>query len=111
MHWVDGLAVDWELAPIWERYPADDVWGLYAERAVRRRGERDLRLDGAPRPGQGVRAPAGPEPQALYEQIADAFQAAGVCAEVSTAGYRRALDELYPDPELLRDVLRARACR
>ena len=40
-------------------------------------------------------------PQALYRQIADAFQAAGVCAEVSSAGYRQTLDELYPDPELL----------
>ena len=41
------------------------------------------------------------EPQALYRQIADAFQAAGVCAEVSSAGYHQTLDELYPDPELL----------
>ena len=40
-------------------------------------------------------------PQALYRQIADAFQAAGVCAEVSSAGYHQTLDELYPDPELL----------
>ena len=37
----------------------------------------------------------------LYEQIADAFAAAGVCAEVSTAGFDRVLGELYPDPDLL----------
>ena len=40
-------------------------------------------------------------PQVLYRQIADGFEAAGVCAEVSSAGYRQTLDELYPDPELL----------
>ena len=51
--------------------------------------------------------PAGAEPQALYEQIADAFQAAGVCAEVSSAGYRQTLGELYPDPELLAMLQRA----
>src|SRR5262249_18328624 len=43
--------------------------------------------------------PAEPEP--VHETIADAFAAAGVCAEVSTAGYRRALGELYPAPPLL----------
>ena len=42
-----------------------------------------------------------PKPRALYDQMADAFAEGGVCAEVSTAGYRRALGELYPDPELL----------
>ena len=60
VHWVAGLAVDWELAPIWDRYPADEVWRLYCEDLCLAAAERHLRLDGPPRPGQGVRAAAGP---------------------------------------------------
>jgi histidinol-phosphatase (PHP family) len=48
-----------------------------------------------------------PPPRVLYEQIADAFQAAGVCAEVSTAGLQTPLEEVYPARELLR-LLRER---
>jgi histidinol-phosphatase (PHP family) len=100
VHWVAGLAVDWELAPIWDRYPVDEVWRLYCE---------DLCLaaasgiyDSMAHPDLAKVFGQRPEqPQALYRQIADAFQAAGVCAEVSSAGYHQTLDELYPDPELL----------
>jgi histidinol-phosphatase (PHP family) len=34
--------------------------------------------------------------------MVEAVAEAGVCIEVSTAGYRRALGELYPAPQLLR---------
>jgi histidinol-phosphatase (PHP family) len=47
-----------------------------------------------------------PAPAALYVQMAEAFAEAGVCAEVSTAGYRRALGEIYPAPELLSELRR-----
>src|SRR5215831_1465782 len=29
VHWIDGLAVDWEAAPIWDRYPTEEVWRRY----------------------------------------------------------------------------------
>ena len=102
VHWVAGLAVDWELAPIWERYPADEVWRLYCDALCAGGGERHLRLDGPPRPGQGVRAAAGPEPQALYR--ADRRRLPGgrrLRRGVDRRAIGRALDELYPDPELL----------
>src|SRR3954469_19152675 len=100
VHWVAGLAVDWELAPIWDRYPAREVWRLYCE---------DLCLAAASGIYDSMAHPdlakvfgqRPARPQALYRQIADAFQASGVCAEVSSAGYRQTLAELYPDPELL----------
>ena len=57
VHWIDGLAVDWEAAPIWERHRREGRLGDVRRRAVRSGAERDLRLDGAPRPGQGVREP------------------------------------------------------
>ena len=106
VHWVAGLAVDWELAPIWDRYPVDEVWRLYCE---------DLCLaaasgiyDSMAHPDLAKVFGQRPEqPQALYRQIADAFQAAGVCAEVSSAGYHQTLDELYPDPRAAGDAARA----
>jgi histidinol-phosphatase (PHP family) len=101
VHWVDGLAVDWELAPIWERYAAADVWRLYTNElcAAAASGIYDSMSHPDLAKVFGQRPP---EPERLYAEIADAFAAAGVCAEVSTAGYRRQLGELYPSPVLLR---------
>lgn len=39
--------------------------------------------------------------QALYEAAADAFAAGGAAVEVSTAGFRKPVGELYPVPEFL----------
>jgi histidinol-phosphatase (PHP family) len=101
VHWVAGLAVDWEMAPIWERYPVDEVWRMYVDDlcAAAASGIYDSMAHPDLAKVFGYR-PA-PKPLALYQQIADAFAAAGVCAEVSTAGFGRALGELYPDPDLL----------
>ncbi len=43
--------------------------------------------------------------EALYADAADAFAAGGAAVEVSTAGFRKPVDELYPTPAFLR------ACR
>ena len=37
----------------------------------------------------------------VYEETADAVEAAGVCAEISTKGLRVPVGELYPHPDLL----------
>jgi len=37
----------------------------------------------------------------LFEETADAIEAAGVCVEVSAAGLHKPVGELYPDPPLL----------
>lgn len=39
--------------------------------------------------------------QALYDAAADAFLAGGAAVEVSTAGFRKPVGELYPDPRFL----------
>ena len=100
VHWVDGLAVDWDAAPIWERYPVDEVWRRYVDvlGAAASSGIYDSMAHPDLAKVFGDR-PAELEP--LHGTIADAFAAAGVCAEVSTAGYRQALGELYPAPPLL----------
>lgn len=40
--------------------------------------------------------------QALYDAAAEAFLAGGAAVEVSTAGFRKPVGELYPDPAFLR---------
>jgi histidinol-phosphatase (PHP family) len=101
VHWVAGLAVDWEAAPVWERHAVADVWRMYVDAVC------DAALSGLydvmahPDLAKVFGHRPEPRPVELYVQMADAFQAAGVCAEVSTAGYRRALGEIYPDPQLL----------
>ena len=108
VHWVSGLAVDWEQASIWERMEVADVWSRYAD-AVSAAALSGI-YDSMAHPDLAKVFGHRPEqrPSHLYEGIADAFAAAGVCAEVSTAGIRNTpFAELYPDPLLL-DMLHAR---
>jgi histidinol-phosphatase (PHP family) len=101
VHWVAGLAVDWEAASIWERYPVDRVWSMYVDDLCAAAASGIYDTMAHPDRAKVFGHRPQPKPLGLYEQIADAFAAAGVCAEVSTAGFGRALGELYPDPELL----------
>ena len=102
VHWLDGLAVDQEPG-VWGRLPVEQVWRRYfaclAELA--RSGAVDALAHVDLAKIFGLR----PEPQttaALHEQAAEAIAGAGVCVEVSTAGLRKPVGELYPDPGLLR---------
>ncbi len=101
VHWVAGFAVDWERASIWERYPVDKVWSMYVDALCTAAASGIYDTMAHPDLAKVFGHRPQPKPLALYERIADAFAAAGVCAEVSTAGFGRALGELYPDPELL----------
>lgn len=53
----------------------------------------------------GHRPSAALDLEALYAEAARAFAAGGAAVEVSTAGFRKPIGELYPDPAFLR------ACR
>ncbi len=50
----------------------------------------------------GHRPSAALDLDALYAEAAEAFVAGGVAVEVSTAGLRKPVGELYPDPAFLR---------
>ena len=101
VHILDGEAVDLEPG-IWSRLPVAEVWRRYFVelRNLARSGLVDVlahpdlvKLYG--------RFP-GPEDVAfLHEETKDAIDAAGVAVEVSTAGLRRPVGELYPAPDLL----------
>ena len=86
-----GLAVDWDAAPVWEHAPGRrGLADRTSTRVCAAASSGIYDVHGASRPGQGVRPPARPSRRALYERSwPTAFAAAGVCAEVSSAGYRR----------------------
>lgn len=100
-HEIDNPANSvWETASeaeVWERYV--DGWcdaaasGIYDTMA-----HPDLAKVFGSRP---------PDPARLHGRMIDAAAAAEVCVEVGSAGYRRALGELYPAPELLAGFARA----
>ena len=101
VHWLAGLAVDWEAAPVWEHHSVADVWEMYTEQLCAAAASGVYDVMAHPDLAKVFGDRPDPKPLHLYERIADAFAAAGVCAEVSSGGYHGPLGEPYPDPELL----------
>jgi histidinol-phosphatase (PHP family) len=98
VHWIDGLAVDQEPG-LWGRYPVEEVWRRYFDALA------ELSASGA------VDVLAHPDLVKIFgRRVAWSWPAvsatlAGVCVEISTAGLRKPVAEIYPDLEFLR------ACR
>ena len=101
VHWLDGEAVDIEPG-VWSRLPVEEVWRRYFVllRGLARSGLADV-LAHPDLPKVFGRRPDDDELTFLYEETADAIEAAGVAVEVSTAGLRKPVGELYPAPEVL----------
>ena len=101
-HWLGDREIDHAANSVWETRPEPEVWQLYVDGFCQ--AARSGLYDSMSHPDLakvfGHRP--DPEPLELYAQMADAAAAGGVCIEVSTAGYRRVLGELYPAPALLR---------
>jgi histidinol-phosphatase (PHP family) len=102
VHWIDGVAVDQEPG-LWELHSVEEVWHRYvaAVTELAESGDVDVlaHLDLA-KIFQKL-----PEPRVLAElreQLADTAARASVAVEVSTAGLRKPVGELYPAPALLR---------
>jgi histidinol-phosphatase (PHP family) len=101
VHIVDGDAVDMEPG-LWERLTVEDVWSRYFEAVgeLAASGLVDVlaHLDLVKIFGRR------PEPAAVaahHEAAAAAAGEAGMAVEVSTAGLRKPVGELYPAPDLL----------
>lgn len=102
VHWLDGLAVD--LAPgVWAELPVQEVWRRYVDALC------ELAASGAvdalAHPDLAKIFGKRPAPDALAElhaRAAEAIAAAGVAIEISTAGLRKPVGEIYPDPAFLR---------
>jgi len=101
VHIVDGEAIDMEPG-LWARLTVEEVWRLYFE-ALGDLAKSGL-VDVLAHPDLvkifGMR-PAAREVSVRYEACAEAVAAAGVAVEVSTAGLRKRVGEIYPAPELL----------
>jgi histidinol-phosphatase (PHP family) len=101
VHWLDGHAVDmspgvWELMTLeegWRRY-VDALCELALSNTVNALAHPDLAKIFGRRPEPGVLTE-------LHERIAFAVAAAGIAVEISTAGLRKPVGELYPDVGLL----------
>jgi histidinol-phosphatase (PHP family) len=102
VHWIDGLAVDQEPG-IWGRHSVEATWQRYvaALRDLGGSGSVDV-LAHPDLPKIFGRRPDSSLLAELHGEIADGAAAAGVALEISTAGLRKPVGELYPDPQLLR---------
>ena len=101
VHVLDGEMVDIEPG-LWARVPVEEVWHRYFVhlRGLARSGLVDV-LAHPDLVKLFDRAPGEEDVAFHHEETADAIEAAGVAIEVSTAGLRRPVGELYPAPELL----------
>ncbi len=105
VHFIDGLEVD--LAPgAWAVLPVGEVWRRYVSSvsALARSGAVDVLAHPDLAKIFGSR-PAPGELAALEVELADAAARADIAVEVSSAGLRKQVREIYPDQSLLR------ACR
>jgi histidinol-phosphatase (PHP family) len=113
VHFLGDLAVDFDRFDIWEgARSAEDVWRRYFETlaAAASSGMFDIlahpdlvKMWGAGRP-----TPPG-DPRRYYEPALEAIAESGIAVEVSTAGLRKPVGEIYPAPAFLAGVVEAGA--
>ncbi|MER3408607.1 MAG: histidinol phosphatase [Thermoleophilia bacterium] len=101
VHWLDGLAVD-QAPGVWAERTVEEVWRGYVECVceLAASGACDVlaHLDLAKIFGCRPSASVLDE---LYARLAEAAARAKVAVEISTAGLRKPVGEIYPDPALL----------
>jgi histidinol-phosphatase (PHP family) len=114
VHFVGDRAVDHEGWDIWElRGDPDTVWRRYFEALAE--AARSGLFDILAHPdlvkvwGRGRPLPDR-DPRFYYEPAVEAIGDAGVAVEVSTAGLRKPVRELYPAPEFAAMCIEAGAC-
>ncbi len=101
VHWIEELAVDHPDYPAWDHHPPEAVWDAYLRELVA--AAESALFDVLAHPDLpkvfGTRAPEA-HPDRWDDAIA-AIAASGVAIECSSAGLRKPVRELYPDPDLL----------
>jgi histidinol-phosphatase (PHP family) len=100
VHFVRDQAVDWEVYDVWDKIADPDrVWKLYFDTLAEaaRTGLYDILAHPDLVKVWGPERPV-PErdPRFYYEPAVEAIAEVGVAVEVSTAGWRKPADELYP---------------
>jgi len=101
VHWLSGLGVDHPDYPAWDRLPAEDVWDRYLDELVAAAASGLFDVLAHPDLPKvfGHRLPAALEGR--WDDAVAAIAEAGVAVECSSAGLRKPVTELYPEPGLL----------
>jgi histidinol-phosphatase (PHP family) len=104
VHEVEGHPIDADpKLGLWKHFPTEEVWRRYfiALRGAARSGLFDV-LAHPDLVKIFSRRPRPDDVLLHHEETADAIEAAGnLAVEVSTAGLRKPVGELYPDPDFL----------
>lgn len=109
VHWLGSWGIDvWDMADEYHRRDPLDIWEEYyhtAEKMVASglfavATHPDLpKIFGHPRPPQEER-------QRLYRGFAEVLADTGTALEINTAGLRRPVAEIYPEPALLQEAFK-----
>jgi histidinol-phosphatase (PHP family) len=106
VHEVLEVAVD-QRPGIWERLSVDDVWRRYVGSVLELAGSGHVDVMSHPDLAKIYgRRPEPPVLDELHGELARGLAAAGVAAEVSTAGLRKPVGEIYPSGGLLQAFAR-----
>ncbi len=108
VHWSGPHAFDHPDYSIWDAYPVDEAWRLYADAvcAAAEAGIYDVMAHPDLAKVFGHR-PSFAIAEELGDRFAECFRAAGVCVEISSAGLRKAIGEIYPSDAWLRKLYAA----
>lgn len=106
VHWLGLEAVDQDPG-VWASASVDEIWRRYFDAVAELAGSGAVdvlaHLDLAK---IFDRRPSAERRMELYREAARVIAAASVRVEISTAGLRKPVGELYPDPELLAECVR-----
>ena len=101
VHWLGARGVDHPDFPAWKDLPAEQVWSDYLEALVAAAASGLFDVLAHPDLPKvfGHRMP--PALDALLDEAIRAIAATGISIECSSAGLRKPITELYPEPGLL----------
>ncbi len=107
VHWLGDLAVDHPDYPCWDDLGADETWGRYLDElaAAAVSGLFDVLAHPDLPKVFGTRMPA--HLAGRRDEVIAAIADCGVAVECSSAGLRKPIGELYPDPDWLAAFCRA----
>jgi histidinol-phosphatase (PHP family) len=106
VHEVLDVAVD-QRPGIWERLSVEEVWRRYVRSVLELAGSGHVDVMSHPDLAKIYgRRPGPPVLAELHEELARGLAGAGVAAEVSTAGLRKPVGEIYPSDGLLHELRR-----
>ncbi len=113
VHFIGEKSIDTEMYTVWdERGDADEIWRRYFETvaAAARSGLFDILAhpDLVKVWGRAQALPSR-DPRFYYEPAIEAISESGVAVEVSTAGLRKSVGEIYPAPGFMEMCVEAGA--